>query len=165
MEQHHKKQNSNRKLLIIGCSTITLCAVIFGIVILGGGLWFFNTGAVGGVRLPNQMEQYALDYLEENSILEPDEDLLAYYDHSLTLNGTEAAIITSKRAIYHKGGKSTAIPLEEIEDIQHRYENGTGDIIEIRNTSGVTMKIVIYPYNQGQTFYNVLQSAWERARR
>jgi len=162
MEQPQKKQNSNRKFIIIGCSAFTVCVVIVGALIVGGG-WFLSTKQ-GGVKLPNQMDQYALDYFEENKLLEPNEDLLAYYDVTVTLNGTEAAIVTTKRVIYHKGGQSTAILLKDVEDIQHRYESMIGDVIEIRSTSGATMKVEIAPLNQGETFYNVLLNAWERAR-
>ena len=162
MEQPQEKQNSNRKFYIIGCSIITICVVLVGALIVGG-VWLLS-GDEGGVRLPNQMAQYALDYLEKNDILEPDEELLAYYDVTVMLNGTEAAILTTKRVIYHRGGQSTAIFLKDVEDIQHRYESMIGDIIEITSTSGVTMKIQIAPLNQGETFYNVLLNAWERAR-
>jgi len=161
MEQPQEKQNSNRKFYIIGCSAITICVILVGALIVGVGLL---SGDDGGVRLPNQMAPYALDYLEKNDILEPDEELLAYYDYTVMLNGTEAAILTTKRVIYHRGGQSMAIFLKDVEDIQHRYESMIGDVIEITSTSGVTMKIEIAPLNQGETFYNVLLNAWERAR-
>ena len=50
----------------------------------------------------------------------------------------------------------------EIEDVRHRYEGFTGDIIEVQGSDGRTMKIEIAPMNSGETFKNVLVSVWEK---
>ena len=161
METEQKKKSSLKIPLIIGCAVILFAGVVIGVVILGGLVWLFS-GPEGGVKLANEKEQYALDYLDANQVLEPDEALIAYYDVTVSLDGSEAAILTTERVVYHKDGRSTSIPLNEIEDIQHRYESWIGDIIEVRSTSGVTIKIEIAPLNQGETFYNVLLNAWEK---
>ena len=114
--------------------------------------------------MANEIDQYALDYLKDHNILEPNEELLAYYDATMSMDGTEAAILTTERILYHKANRTTAIHLEEVVDIQHRYESWTGDIIEVTSASGKTIKIVIAPLNQGETFLNVLMKAWGRSR-
>lgn len=119
-------------------------------------------GPKGGVRLPNEMETYAQEYLNEHKLLEDSEELLAYYDETFLLDGSESVILTTKRLIYHNNGQNTAINLADIEDIRHRKE--AGDILEISATSGPTMKIEILPYHRGETFKNVLMVAWEKAR-
>ncbi len=126
-------------------------------------VWLFS-GPQGGVRVSNDMESYALEYLEQHKILNDTEEILAYYDATLTLNGTEAAILTDQRVIYHKNNETTSIALAEVEDIRHRNETLIGDIFEISSASGRTMKVEVAPLNQGKTFKNVLMKAWQRAR-
>ena len=86
------------------------------------------------------------------------------YDVTLSLDGTEAAILTTERLVYHKGGKSSSIPLSDIADIRHRKETLIGDIIEIDSRAGIPMKIEIAPLNQGETFLNALRDASERSK-
>ncbi len=155
-----KSSNLVLKVFAIGCGTIAVL-VLVAFVWLG---WSFFSGPVGGVRLSNEMEQYALDYLAEHQLLDSEEDLVAYYDATLTLDGTEAAILTTQRVVYHKAGQTTSIPIQEIEDIQHRYESLGGDVIEIHARSGLPMKIAIAPLNSGESFVNALMRAWERTR-
>ncbi|MBI4350981.1 MAG: hypothetical protein HY550_06045 [Elusimicrobia bacterium] len=141
-------------------------------VLLGGGcavlalflVLLMYQGDAGGVKMSNEMEKYALDYLNEKGMLEPSEDLVAYYDATLGLDGTEAAILTTRRVIYHKDGRTEAIALAEVDDIRHRKESLIGDVIEISASSGRSMKIEIAPLNQGETFINALALAREKAR-
>ena len=118
----------------------------------------------GGVRLSNDMGQYALDYLSSHQLLESGEELVAYYDATISLDGTEAAILTTKRIIYHKGGRSESIDLSDIEDIRHTKEVLIGDVFVIDSASGKPLKIEIAPLNQGGTFKAVLMKAWQRAK-
>ena len=148
------------KGVLIGCGVV--CSVGFGLL-CGGMVWVLS-GHEGRVRLSNEMEDYAALYLEEHQILNSSESLIAYYDVTLTLDGTEAAIITTENVIYHNGGTSTSIPLSDITDIRHRNETMMGDIIEIDSRSGIPMKIEIAPLNRGETFLNVLRDAWERSK-
>jgi hypothetical protein len=111
------------------------------------------------------MEVYAQEYIDEHKILEDSEELLAYYDVTISLDGSESAVLTTKRVIYHKNGRNIAFDLADIEDIRHRKESLIGDIFEISAETGQTMKIEIAPLNQGETFKNVLMAAWEKARK
>ena len=150
-----------KKPILIGCGTLL---GVFVILVVAGTIWLFS-GPEGGVRLPNDMEEYALQYLDEHKILEDSEELLAYYDVTMSSDGSEAAILTTKRVIYHKNGRNDSIDIADIENIRHRQEALTGDIIEIAAASGKTIKIEIAPFNQGETFKNVLMDAWERAKK
>ena len=149
-----------KKSILIGCGALI---GIFLIVIVVGTIWLFSSPE-GGVLLPNEMEAYAQEYLSEHKILVDSEELLAYYDATMSLDGSEAAILTTMRVIYHNNRQNTAINLADIEDIRHRKETLIGDIFEISATSGQTMKIEIAPFNQGDTFKNVLMAAWEKAK-
>ena len=104
-----------------------------------------------------------LDYIKEHKVLNGSEELLAYYDATVSCDGSEAAILTTERVIYHRNGENTFVLIKEIKDIRHREESLIGDIIEIASTSGKTIKIEISPLNQGATFKNVLNDTWEQA--
>lgn len=148
------------KGVLLGCGLTSLV----GVVLLCAGVVWIISGPQGGVRLSNDMESYATEYLENNEILNSSEALIAYYDVTISLIGTEAAILTTERVIYYKNGKSSAIELSDITDIRHREEGLIGDIIEIDSRSGIPMKIEISFFNGGQTFLNALRKAWERSK-
>ena len=118
----------------------------------------------GGVRLANELDDYAIQSMEEHSILEPGEEVLAYYDVTILANGSEAAIVTDRRVVYLKDGRITSIALPDIVAIEHRYESLIGDIIEVEGISGTFMKIEIAPLNLGETFLRVLRSQSERVK-
>jgi len=148
------------KVLLIGCGALTLLGVA---LVVWLGVWLFS-GPDSGVKLGNEMDGYALDYLAEHGLLDPGEEVLAYYDATMSMDGSEAAILTSDRVLYHKAGHTTSIPIRDIEDIRHRKETLVGDVIEVQAASGQVMKIEIAPLNLGETFFNVLTVTWEKAR-
>jgi hypothetical protein len=152
-----------KKLLLFGCLGCG-CLIFIIIVVMAIGVTWLVSGPEGGVQLPNNLEPYAVKYIKDNKILEPSEELLAYYDETISLDGTEAALITTKRVIYHKNGNNESINIDDIEDIQHRKEALSGDIFEIYSTSGKVIKIEIAPLNQGETFKNILMKTREKAK-
>ncbi|MEP2774814.1 MAG: PH domain-containing protein [Luteolibacter sp.] len=149
-----------KKNIFIGCGALLLLA---GIGFVAALVWLLS-GPESGVKLKNEMDPYALTYLTENNILTPDEELIAYYDATMGMDGTEAAILTNQRVIYHHNGTNDSIALSDIADIQHRKESIIGDIIEIYSISGTSMKIEIAALNQGETFHAALMRAWEYAK-
>ncbi|GAA3521928.1 hypothetical protein GCM10022393_40500 [Aquimarina addita] len=113
----------------------------------------------GGVRVMNNMEEYAIKYMNTNQLLNTEEKVLAYYDYTISLDGTEAAILTDSRLIYHNKETTTSfIAIKDITDIQHRKETLIGDIIEVTDHNGDLFVVEIAPLNQGETFLRVLQS-------
>ena len=143
-----------------------IIGIIFGVIValVIALIVFFSFAPTGGVRLNNEMEDYALEYIEEHELVPSGEDLIAYYDVTLTLNGTEAAILTDKTLRYHKNGRNTAIAIVDIVNISHRRETLIGDILEIEGRSGQFMKIEIAPLNGGETFQRVLMRTWDGSR-
>ncbi len=112
----------------------------------------------GGVRTTNNMEKYALDYIKDNQLLEEGERISAYYDYTISLDGTEAILLTNSRLIYHnKETQTTVIKITDIVDIQNRTESLIGDIIEVTSQNGDIMMIEIAPLNQGETFLKALK--------
>lgn len=150
-----------RKALLAGCGILLLLTII---AVVGTGIWLYSTPE-SGVKLGNQMDQYALNYLAQKQLLKPGEEVLAYYDVTLAMDGTEAAILTRDRVIYHKkAGRTTSIPIRDVQDVRHRYVSLTGDIIEVQSASGEVMKIEIAPLNDGETFKDVLMDLWQKTK-
>lgn len=141
---------SNNPIVIIA----GVLGVILAVIILI--FTWLSMGPEGGVRMINEMEEYALEYIEEHEILNDTEKIVAYYDRSRSLDGTEAAILTSERIVYHKKSLTMEFNLNDIADVKHRYEEFDGDIIEIMNREGKFMKIMVAPDFGGESFYNAL---------
>jgi len=85
---------TGKQKTLLGCGIVFMA---FAILLVAGAIWLF-TGPEGGVKLNNEMEKNALQYLADHQILIPSEDLIAYYDATLSLDGTEAAILTTRMA-------------------------------------------------------------------
>ena len=89
-------------------------------------------GKEGTVRVGSNMEAYALEYLNDYEILYSDEKILAYYDYTISLDGTTAAILTEDRLIYHNQETvTTYFYLDEITKIDHYEKSLEGLFIEV----------------------------------
>lgn len=148
------------KWLLIGCGSLV---VIVGIGMAGCIVWL-GSGPESGVKLANDMDDYALNYLEEHELLEPGEELRAYYDYTMAMNGTEAAILTDRRVMYHKDGSTVAFALADIVEVDHREDGIMGHVIEVVDHQGDALRIEIAPLNDGPAFARALERAWQAAR-
>ncbi len=143
------------KWTLIGCGSMVLVAVI-GMV---GCIAWLGSGPESGVKFGNEMDQYALDYLEENDLLDEGEVIRAYYDATISMDGTEAAILTDRRVLYHRKGSTIEMALEEIVEVDFRDEGLVGDVIEIVGSRGDALRIEVAPLNDGAAFYRALERA------
>ncbi len=113
----------------------------------------------GGVKTSNNMEKYALEYVKDNNLLHESEVIAAYYDYTVSLDGTEAVILTNERLLYHnKETSDSSFLLKDITDVKHRAESLIGDIIEVYSANGDVFVIEVAPLNDGKLFLNVLKS-------
>jgi hypothetical protein len=147
--------SSAAKGLLIGCA----CLAALALLVVGGCVAWIMMTPEGGVKLPNQMHQYALDYIQKHKMMGPDEKLLAYYDATMSMNGAEAVLLTNENVVYHKEGRNTVIRLSDVESISHEYEPFIGDVIQIDAREGQRMKIEIAPMNDGELFLRALERA------
>lgn len=152
MDLENEKKANGCKPFFIGCGVI-VAVVVFALIAFF--IWA-TSGPEGGVLFNNEMEEYAIKYIEEHKILNDGEEIIAYYDYTISLDGTEAAILTNERILYHKNESTKGFNLIDIIDVKHRYDKTTGDIIELTNKDGKFMKIEIAPLNDGESFYNAL---------
>ena len=131
---------------------ITITFIFSGILLLTSCL-----GREGTVRVGSNMESYALEYLQEHEILFPDEKIFAYYDYTISCDGTTAAIITNNRLIYHNQETTTTyFSLDEITKIHSYEESITGLLIEVWKGDELMM-IEIAHWQGGETFLNILK--------
>ncbi|MBE7385611.1 MAG: hypothetical protein F6J95_029960 [Leptolyngbya sp. SIO1E4] len=149
-----KQKSSNQTALVIGIG----CGVPLTLVILiiFGGFIYFALGPEGGVRFANNMEDYALEYIEAQNLLQTGEKIVAYYDVSVRLNGSEAVILTDSRLIYHISGRNTVFNLADISTIDVSEDDLLGHIIQVTTTDGDTMVIEITV--EGHLFIDALRS-------
>ena len=70
----------------------------------------------GGVLTSNQLPESVITFLDDNKII-GNEEIIAYYDYTITLNNSESAILTNKNIIYYKSGRTERIPLDSIKSI------------------------------------------------
>ncbi|MEO1589651.1 MAG: hypothetical protein AAFU71_00015 [Cyanobacteria bacterium J06632_22] len=147
-----QKKSKLPLILGIGCGGPVAVAIISFI----GLLVYFSGQPEGGVLLANQMEEYALDYIDDNNLLNPDEQLVAYYDVTLSMDSSEAAILTDERVIYHNNGQTDAVNLADIDRVEHSEEGLIGDVIDIYSVNGNTLRIEIAPLNGGELFLDQL---------
>ena len=113
----------------------------------------------GGVRVSNNMEKYASEYIDNKRLLTEGEKIIAYYDYTISCDGTEAAILTNKRLIYHnQQTTNTSINLNDITDIKHTYDSLIGYSIEVYSNDGNVLMIQIAPLQNGDTFLRLLKS-------
>lgn len=116
----------------------------------------------GGVRLPNQMDPVDWGYVNHRNLLGPNEKLLAFYDETVSLDGTVLAIVTDQRVISYNQGNVTAFDLADIRTVERLAS--FGDDFLITAHTGETMLIGIAPLNGADQFERVLNDAWDRAK-
>lgn len=113
----------------------------------------------GGARLSNEIPPIVITRLEKASIVEPHEVVLAYYDATISIDGSEVAVLTKTRLVYAKNGHTTAIALHDVKRVHHTEATLIGDVIAVTTTNGKSMKIEIAPLNNGPVFLSALLDA------
>lgn len=151
-----------------GTSPLKIVAIVavvfFGLVFLvcGAGMVWLFTGPEGTVRLGNEMEDYAVEYIEDHGLVEDDERIRAYYDVTLRLNGTEAYILTDRRILHHRAESTdTEMDLAEIAYVDVSSDGIGSTIIVLVDHGSNDMRLEIAPFNGGDTFAAALERARE----
>ena len=111
-----------------------------------------------GVSLPDQIDEISWGHIKSNVALEDGEEVRAFYDNSVTLDGTDIALVTNRRVITHRNSNTTALYLSEVTSIQ-RVDDVIGDAIEVTAEGGRMVRVPIAPMNGIDTFENILRSA------
>lgn len=155
-----ESSNSCLKAGLIGCGALAAVGAIGFVIFL---VWL-STGPEGRVRMANQMEDYATEYLEEHAILNETENLIAYYDASLSLDSSDAIVLTNERLIHHKSNRDDiTVRLTEVEGFSHFEESLIGDVFQINSKDGAIMKFEVAIFNEGKAFKDALERQLELA--
>ena len=128
------------------------------IIVIAIACLFVATCAGGAVALLANMEAYANERLAKDKVLQPGEKVQAYYDVTLQLDGSEAALVTDQRVIYTRGSTVTAIPIADIASVQRGDGAAGGDLFTIVSKDGTRIVIEVAPFNGGDGFYSTLES-------
>lgn len=113
-----------------------------------------------GVAVGAQVPDRIVKDLQRSGVLGRDEEILAYYDHTLTLDNSEVSIVTTERVVYAKRKKVTSIPLADVADVRMRTVPLNGDLLHIKSSAGKRLTIQIAPLNDGPLFAEILEEAW-----
>ena len=148
----------NKKQFKVGCGIIA--AIIIAIIIL-----FIIIFAIlveqSGVKMSNELDDYVYEYFEDHDILKDDEEIIAYFDNTYMMDGSEAAILTDNRVLYIKKNRRTSIYFNNIDTVIHSFNDFSGDIINIKCFKGKPMKIEISDGHNGDIFYDALMDLWK----
>lgn len=109
----------------------------------------------GGVLTYNQLPKSVITYIDKNKIIS-DEEIIAYYDYTITLNNSESAILTNKNIIHYKSGRIEKISLDAIKSISE-VKNCYGLCILITSLNNKKILIEIAPLNGGDLFLQLLE--------
>lgn len=135
-------------------------ATLGAFVVLAAGS---DPNKTGGTQLGNQMDAYAIEYLDNNGMLEAGESVVVYYDATIGLDGTEAAYVTDQRVCYHKASRNSCIDLHDIQSVEATDGGAIGDIIDVTSVNGDRLRIEVAPLNGGDLFIAELERAWSMA--
>ena len=142
----------------LGCGIPILLAFLLFITVFV----FLFTGPEGGVRAANNMEQYAVDYINNNNIIADNENIKIYYDVTMSLDSSECAILTDKRLIYYKNGNNTEISVDKISRVASQDLGIVGDGITVFDEDDNMIYIEIAALNNSEIFFNALQRQVEK---
>jgi hypothetical protein len=133
------------------------CGVVVGLMAAGA-----SSDHEGGVILGAQVPEPTVQALKARNLLKPDEDLLAFHDATVRLDMSEVSLVTSSRVVHANGDKATAMQLVDVAKIAHHTEGLLGDVIELTSEDGRSMRVEIAPLNGGESYVNVLETAWQK---
>ncbi|MBN2910282.1 hypothetical protein JQC72_12300 [Polycladomyces sp. WAk] len=168
MQEHAVKKT--RWPLWIGVAVLTVALLIaLGVAVNGliSGVTSFLE-MEPGVKLANEVDARTLQTLRQRHLLQQGEELIAYYDRSLDMDGSEIALLTSNRLVYDKRGRITSVPLGEIQDItfgQYSDIDGKWQRIEVKYRDFHRMKVEFAPLEGGDVFYRALKDVWQAKRK
>ena len=117
-----------------------------------------------GVKIQNQIDAKSENQMRANGLLGAGERPLAYYDTTMSLDGTESYLVTNLALKHYQRGMIHEIALSEIESVQHQDAGIGGDRI-IASSPSRKLVLEIAPLNDGPLFLSELRQQVARARR
>lgn len=163
MQPNHPQQSGQANTLGKTLLIILGVVALIGLLSCFGCFFWLTTGPQGGVRMANDMEPYAVEYLDQHRLLDADESLISYYDETIGLDGTSAIILTDRRVIHHTPAGTSDMLLTAIEDISVSEDNLGFSIAVLEGKDGRRMKLEFAALNNGDLFIDALHDQHARA--
>ncbi len=155
--QPQSSWTAGKVLLGVGLGCFGLVAISFiGLIIWAVTLPPTAEGAVPG----NQMGEASRAHLSSRNLIQPGEEVIYYYDASISLDNSEACFFTDRRITYFLGDRVNSILWTEVQNISGRDEfNYT---ISVSSTNARFLRCEIAPLNGGPEFYDALMTTWRQ---
>ena len=112
-----------------------------------------------GVMVSNTLDGEARAELAELELVEEGEEILAFYDASLGMDGSKVALITDRRLVTALDGYPTATDLADIASVEHTFDVVGSDRYLVSLANGGAMEVIVAPMNGGDLFGSVLERA------
>lgn len=147
------RSNRTTIFVVIGVLALTcLCGVPAAFFLWAASLP--ESGVIAG----NQLEDSHRASVNKRVPLETGEEIAAYYDTTLKVDGSEVAVLTTKRLVYWKGTTVTTMRHDEIVRLTREDLMGT-DIVTALTADGRLIRVELAPLNDGQVFIDALELA------
>jgi len=136
-----------------------------------------------GVKMVNEMQRVDFKLIEDHKLDVKADEIIACYNAGGPRDNPELALLTTRRILYLKDGRTTVFDLKDIADImdedkfRRTYKLPVySDLrmydynIEIRSRQGPRMRLKIEQFRggnshdgEGKAFYDALESTWKAA--
>src|SRR5262245_2099491 len=83
----------------------------------------------GGVKLAADLSPSARAVIERQHLVKDGEKTVAYYDATLSLDGTDVFLLTDRRVVHALNGRVQAIDLERVTSVDHSEGGVMGETI------------------------------------
>ncbi len=147
---------SNNNKLWLG---VLVAGAFFCCLVPGGCFAYFASGPEGGVRASNQLSKEDLEHIREHVTLATGEEIISYYDDTISIDGTEAVVLTGKRLVTWNPAITSELALADIESIVHESDPIMGELLDVTGKSGTILHVELAPLNEGPRFVEALERA------
>jgi len=157
---HQQKEESSIFLKIMlgtGCG----CMGLVGLGVIIFIVWAL-TLPDPGAKPGSQISAETVEYLEANGLVDPGDEVIFFYDHSLNMNNSELCFFTNKKIVYYFESKTNnQIMWQNVTDIEFR-EDFFSTIMSVSAEGNKFLKCEIT--QGGPDFQFAIESKWENVR-
>lgn len=135
-------------------------ALLIGAGVLAArGCMRLADGPEGGVVVGMPLPPHAVAALMKHQLLEPGERPLAYYDATISLDGSDLSVLTNRRVIRLEEGRKTAWPWSEVTAVDHANDGLGADVFTFHHRTGALLVVRVDALNHGDLFQTALDEA------
>lgn len=136
---------------VVGLALLCLCGVPMGFVAWSASL------PQSGVLAGNELDKRTKELIAKRVSLQEGEEIVSFYDTTLSVDGSQCALLTTQRLIFWTKDGLTQMAIDDITELSHRDEPLIGDVITAIDGRGQQLKFEIAPLNDGASFVQALE--------